>query len=161
VEGLAGHLVSPNRGLLVFAPVLGFAGCGAAQVWRSRAPQAPLYRTLALVVLTHWVMVSLLARKWWGGWSYGPRHVVEVTPLLVVLLMPALDAFRQASPGARHGLAAAGAAALAWSAFLALHGATSPAPQRWNADPVNVDEHPERVWDFRDLQALRGVGPRR
>jgi hypothetical protein len=156
-EGLAGHLVSPNRGVFVFAPILLFAVWG---MWRTRhqvGPQAPLYRTLSLIVVTHWVMISLLARRWWGGWSYGPRHFAEMLPLLVVLLVPAIDAFRAAPRSVRAAWAPVVAAALGWSVFVAVHGATSPAPIAWNHTPTRVERHPERLWDWRDLQALRGV----
>ena len=156
--GLAGHLLSPNRGLLVFMPIFVFSLWGMAQTWHSRAPQAALYRALALAVVVHWVMISVLARKWWAGWSFGPRHLAEMVPVLVVLLVPAIDGARTASRRARALLAPLALVALAWSLFVAVHGATSLAPSAWNATPVNVDEHPERVWDWHDLQALRGTG---
>jgi hypothetical protein len=156
-EGLAGHLVSPNRGLFVFTPILGFSLWGMARVLRSRAPLAPFYRTLSLAVVAHWLTISIMARKWWAGWSFGPRHVVEILPLLVVLLVPAIDAFRASPRLVRALVTPIGAAALAWSLFVAIHGATSPAPQAWNASPESVDEHPERIWDWHDMQILRGT----
>jgi hypothetical protein len=156
-EGLAGHLVSPNRGLFVFTPVLVFSLWGMLHAFRAEMPHAALYRTLTLIVVAHWVFVSVVARRWWGGWSVGPRHLVEIYPLLIVLLVPALDAFARASRRVRTLVAPAAAAALAWSLFVAVHAATSPAPADWNAGPANVDEHHERVWDWTDLQILRGT----
>jgi hypothetical protein len=156
-EGLAGYLVSPHRGVFVFTPILAFSLWGMALSIRSRAPHASFYRMLALAVVVHWLMISVMARKWWGGWSLGPRHVAEVFPLLVVLLVPAVDAARAASARLRLLLAPAAALALGWSLFVAVHGATSNAPQRWNSVPTNVDQHPERLWDWSDLQILRGT----
>ena len=159
-DGLAGHLVSPNRGVFVFAPILGFAVWGMYLTSRPAAPHPWLYRTLSLIVVTHWVMISVMARKWWGGWSFGPRHFVEMVPLLVVLLVPAVDAFRTAPRAAQAVLAPVAVAALGWSLFVAVHGATSPAPIAWNYEPSNVQHHPERIWDWNDLQVLRGVARR-
>ena len=154
-QGLIGHLVSPNRGVFVFTPILIFSVWGMARALRSRTPDTALDRTLALAVLAHWIMISVLARKWWAGWSFGPRHVVEIFPLLVVLLVPAIDAWRASSRRTRTLVAPLAAATLAWSLFVAVRGATAHGPISWNRLPENVDEHPERVWDWRDLQILR------
>jgi len=156
-QGLVGHLVSPNRGLFMFTPVLVFSLWGMAAACSSRSPHAALYRTLAVGVVLHWIMISFLARKWWAGWSVGPRHLAEIVPLLVVLLVPAIDAVRTSSRSVKLAIAPIAAAAFLWGLFVAMHGATSPAPLFWNASPTNVDEHPERVWDWHDMQILRGV----
>jgi hypothetical protein len=157
-EGLVGHLVSPNRGVFVFAPIVAFSVWGMAAARRSEARHAALFRTLALAVIAHWLVISVMARKWWAGWSFGPRHVVETFPLMILLLVPALDAMRAAPRPVRVTLAPLGAAALAWSLFAAVHGARSPEPSAWSAIPRSVDAHPERVWDWRDMQILRGAG---
>jgi hypothetical protein len=156
-QGLLGHLVSPNRGVFVFSPVLVFALPGIVWALRSRGPHAAFYRTLGLIVIVHWIMISVMARKWWAGWSFGPRHVVEIFPLLIILLVPAIDAFRASSRRTQTLVAPLAAAAFAWSLFVAVHGATSTAPQGWSASPQNVDDHPERVWDWHDMQILRGT----
>jgi hypothetical protein len=43
----------------------------------------------------------------------------------------------------------------AWSFLVHFNGATNPRTFAWNHQPVNVDEHPERLWDWRDPQFLR------
>lgn len=156
-QGLVGHLVSPNRGVFVFSPILLLSVYGMVAAWTSPDRHAPLYRALAVAVVVYWVTISLIARKWWAGWSFGPRHVVEIFPLLVILLVPAIQAMRTWSRRARVTLAPFAAAALAWSLFVAIHGATSSAPGVWNHDPQDVDLHPERVWDWHDMQILRGA----
>ena len=155
VQGLVGHLVSPNRGVLVFTPILAFSLWGMARTLRSHGPHAAFYRMVALIVVVHWVMISVMARKWWAGWSFGPRHLVEMLPLLVLLLVPAIEAARASSRRVQALLAPPVAMALAWSLFVAIHGASSPAPGAWNSTPSNVDDHAERVWDWRDMQVLR------
>ncbi len=156
-QGLVGHLVSPNRGVLVFTPILAFSLWGMVHAFRSSDRHAPLLRTLSVIVIVHWLMISVVARKWWAGWSFGPRHVVEIVPLLLVLLLPAIDAFRTSSRRVQACVVPSAAVALAWSLFVAVHGATSPAPAAWSSSPLDVDRHPERVWDWHDMQILRGA----
>jgi hypothetical protein len=53
------------------------------------------------------------------------------------------------------GIGALGAAALAWSIAVAATGAFVYPHDRWNTDPVSVDRHHERLWDWSDPQIVR------
>ncbi len=83
--GAWGKLMSPSRGLFVFSPFLLFAPYGAWQVWRD-AKYAPL-RPLTLGIAAIWC-VEFHFFDWWGGWSFGYRHLVDTVVLLVLLLIP-------------------------------------------------------------------------
>jgi hypothetical protein len=88
LEGLAGHLVSPSRGLLVFSPFLLFAAWGAVSIWRHRAYLE--LRPLSIAVAA----ILLLSSKWyywWGGWSFGYRLIGDLAWFLVLFLAPILD----------------------------------------------------------------------
>jgi hypothetical protein len=128
------------------------------RVFRSDGPHAALYRTVSLIVVVHWVMISAIQRSWWGGWSFGPRNFMDVLPLFVLLLAPALDGFATLFGRTRVLAAAVGAVALGWSFFVAVRGATSFAPHGWNRTPIPVNSAPARVWDWSDMQVLRGLG---
>lgn len=84
VDGLAGLLVSPSRGLFVYSPVLLFSLAGAVQVWREGPP---VLRALAagslllILLLSKWIM-------WWGGHTWGPRLLADALPILCMLLAP-------------------------------------------------------------------------
>jgi hypothetical protein len=85
-SGLAGLLVSPARGLLVFSPFLAFVVVGLIQ--RLRSPDT---RALA-VALTLAVVGQLLLYAqgdWRAGTSWGPRWLTDVLPILVWMLAPA------------------------------------------------------------------------
>jgi hypothetical protein len=149
-DGALGNLVSPSRGLLFFVPWCIFSVVGAVRAFREPALD-PFFRLLALVLAAHFVVVSCFP-QWWGGWCYGPRFLAETMPEFVLLLIPALP-----------GIFAAGATAparrvffslAAYSFVVALLGITRPAGD-WNRRPVNVDQHPERLWDWSDPQILR------
>jgi hypothetical protein len=85
--GLAGLLVAPSRGLLIYSPALLLVPLGLRRLLRG----VPLDRTRNSVVIA-WLgaaVVTLLfyARwhMWWGGWSFGPRFLTESIPIFGVL----------------------------------------------------------------------------
>jgi hypothetical protein len=158
---LLGNLVSPNRGLFVFAPVVAFALWGMVRAVRRPGRHAGLLRLLAVVVVVQWVVISSIARNWWAGWSFGPRNFMEAFPLWIVLLVPAIDGIAALPARSRRFVAGAGGVALAWSLFVAVYGANAWEPHVWNAQPVPIQERPERLWDWRDMQILRGTGLQR
>ena len=49
------------------------------------------------------------------------------------------------------------AALLAASVFAHAQGGLNMQAQLWNETPVGVDQHPDRVWDWKDPQFLRGL----
>lgn len=161
-EALAGNLVSPARGLLLFMPaLLALAAIG----WRCRRdlPHRDLLVLGLAIATAHWLVVSTFPH-WWGGWAYGPRLMSDALPWLalaaaVVLAAAKLRREREGRPLGR-GLRLALAATLAWGLVVHWGGATSNAAQRWNRLPVNVDRHPERLWDWRDPQLLAWLTPR-
>jgi hypothetical protein len=153
-EGFVGLLVSPNRGLLVYSPVVLVALMGIRRClvgWRSPHP---------------WCMAGLAAQYllygtyavWWGGHTYGPRYLLDVLPLAVPLAAVAM-ARPEVGPIAQ----TAAAAALAWSMVVAATGAFCYPNERWNVDPADVDRHHSRLWDVSDNQIrrcwTRGMSP--
>ncbi|MBN1606437.1 MAG: hypothetical protein JW940_07370 [Polyangiaceae bacterium] len=83
--GLAGLLLSPARGLLLYSPIALFSVWGA---WRAfRDPAWKDLRPLAAGA----VLQVLLAAKWfdwWGGWCFGYRVIVDIAILLAFLSFP-------------------------------------------------------------------------
>ncbi len=153
-QALAAHLVSPNRGLFVFAPL--FLG-SVWGLWRGlRGGDAPYYGLLGAMAVSHWITLSLFVH-WWGGHSYGPRLFSPMLPVLTVLLVPALEGIEGMRGKSRLACLLLAAALLGWSFFVQIRGVVDEGPQRWNSTP-DVDLHPERIWDWRDMQILRGFG---
>jgi hypothetical protein len=146
-DGLAGLLVSPNRGLFIFSPVLivALAGVPAVLRERSRSPAA----WCAITLLVQYGFYGSYA-VWWGGHTYGPRYMLDVLPLAVPPAIAALQTFRLAAV-----TVPLAAAALAWSVAVAAIGAFYHPNGDWNVDPVSVDRQQSRLWDWRDLQIAR------
>jgi hypothetical protein len=155
VEALAGNLVSPARGLLVFSPVFLFATWGAVLHWRERRNRAEVIAWSGVIVL-HWLAVSGFPH-WWGGYSYGPRFMTDLTPSLCWFLAPVIAQLPgELRSGAwKRPVAVGFSLTLVWSAFAHGRGATSRAAEAWNAYPADVDTNPHRLWDYGDLPFLR------
>jgi hypothetical protein len=155
LEALAGDLVSPARGLLIFSPVLAFAALGVVLKTRARRFDA-LDRSLLACLILHWIAIASFPH-WWAGYSYGPRFFTDMLPYLVYFLMPVVAWLGSAQPAPRAVVGASFAAAAAFSIFVHAEGALVSASLLWNHLPRSVDEHPERIWDWRDPQFLAGV----
>lgn len=155
LQALAGNLVSPARGLLVWAPVLA-VGLGSALVRLSRRTLPAPEAWMLAVVGVHWVVVSLLP-QWWAGHSIGPRFFSDLSPYLCWLLVHPVE-WAWGAWRSRVRLPLAGLTLLALAGVFAHgRGATRIAVHRWNDGPPNVDLAPARVWDWGDVQFLRGL----
>jgi hypothetical protein len=85
LSGMAGLLVSPARGLLVFSPFLVFIPVGLIQ--RLRAPGSRgLAVALSLAVAAQFIVYS--QADWRAGVSWGPRWLTDLLPILLWMLAP-------------------------------------------------------------------------
>jgi len=84
-RGVAGLLVSPGRGLLVYSPFFLFLPLFFHRLWADRSR-----RTLTLCVAAGVLLQLLLyaASDWRGGYCYGYRFLTDMVPFLIWLLAP-------------------------------------------------------------------------
>jgi hypothetical protein len=139
VEGLAGVLASPGRGLFVYSPVLVFAVAGLGLGLR-RAPAllAPLGLGVLLVIVVdgQWF-------RWWGGHTWGPRLLADVTPILCFFFYPVTPVLD------RHRLVKALFVLLAVLS-VAAHGLGAFFyDARWDS-LVDVDRRSAALWSWRE-----------
>lgn len=158
--GLYGLLLSPSRGLLIYAPYLAFALLSLALAWRRPGPVARRLRGLGLVWVGTLVLYASYT-EWWGGRVFGPRFLDDLAPVLFAALAWGIGQGLLASRVAR----AVFIATATWSVVL-FNAAALAYDQRWDTVPVNVNFQPERLFDWSDpqwlavLAALPGAGPR-
>jgi hypothetical protein len=153
-QAVAGNVISPARGLFIYSPVLLLSVYGVALKARN-GQLTKLDVTLICATIFHVLAVSSLP-LWWGGHSFGPRFLTDMLPYWMYLTIPAVGAATQPTT-ARDWICAATIGLLtAYSVMVHYRGATDRATYDWNSEPVNVDEYPERLWDWGDLQYLRG-----
>ena len=164
-EALAGNLVSPSRGLLVFVPVTLFVVYLLGRFWGYRRHTSLLGLGAGVSALQYLAVSGFV--PWYGGGCYGPRYTTELVPWIVLAgalgLAAALrwrgDYAIQHNLRAWRGTLAAGGALLALSILINARGATARATRSWNEVPVPVDQAPGRVWDWRYPQTMAGVIP--
>jgi hypothetical protein len=160
LTGLYGLLISPSRGLLVYAPYLVFAVAALGLAWRARGEVAARLRALGVV----WFATLLLYAtytEWWGGRVFGARFLDDLAPVLFAAL----------AWGIGRGLLAGALwrrlfwVGAGWSLVL-FNAAALVYDQKWDTDPVNVNFHTEKLFDWGDpqwlavLRALPNGGPR-
>ena len=156
LEALAGNLISPNRGLLIFSPVALVAAVGA---WTSlrEGRQRSLIVLGVCIVVTHWALVSGAGEGWWAGSTYGPRFMADIIPALAFLSVPAVAKLVSQRSERSTRLRRATLALAAVSVLMHAPGAWSKPASCWSLEPPRVDEDTSRVWDWDDLQALEPV----
>ena len=85
--GLAGLLFAPSRGLLIYTPAVLMVPFGIGRLFEGESLLGPQRR----IVLGTWlaaafVTIAVYSKRttWWGGWSYGPRYLCEIIPILAI-----------------------------------------------------------------------------
>ncbi|MFN2532438.1 MAG: hypothetical protein ABR555_14175 [Pyrinomonadaceae bacterium] len=152
---LAGNLMSPGRGLLVFVP-----GClVVVYLLVKHRRSIRLLRLVAIsaaVIGAHMIVISAFPH-WWGGHSFGPRFSTGLVPWFVLLAILAVDGKLRAprvTQWLRFLECAVATCLLAASLLINTAGATERATWNWNLRPASIDEHPERLWDWRQPQFM-------
>jgi hypothetical protein len=155
---LAGNLVSPARGLLVFVPIVLFVGYLLIRNASWLSSRRLVFLSLG-VIAGHYVTICGFS-PWWGGHCYGPRYTTGLVPwfaLLAALAVEASNKRRHDYPAGqtmfRHRVEIVmGIVLLALSILVNAVGAIDPRGVFWNVRPVDVDSHSERLWDWRHPQ---------
>lgn len=161
--GLVGNLFSPSRGLLVCVPIVLFVAYLLVRYHQEIAFPG-LVLTSWFVIAAHTFATSATL-QWWGGHAFGARFTTGLVPWMVLLAVLGVQAMLAhhgnefASAGLRkHRVElASGCVLLLLSVFINGAGAVNRATWAWNAQPLNIDQHPERLWDWRQPQFLAGL----
>ena len=88
--------------------------------------------------------------RWWGGHCFGPRYLTDLLPLLAFFLVPVWPLIK-AAPLLRIVFFLSVAAAL----WVQVVGVYYYPMGKWDSQPLSVDAHPERLWDWADTQLSR------
>lgn len=90
-SGLAGLLLSPTRGLLVFSPFLILVPAGLTRRLRSPGSRV-LAVALGGAVVAQIVLYAMV--DWRAGVCWGPRYMTDILPVLAWMIAPAAPALR-------------------------------------------------------------------
>jgi hypothetical protein len=156
--GFAGLTISPNRGILIYSPVVLVAVYGAVLAWKSRLVSgraAGPFGQADAILLARYASIAALAIlltyskfiAWWGGHGYGPRYLTDAMPFVGILFPLGLSPLLAGTSRARIGKAAA-IAVLTYSIFIQAVGAFCW-PSSWTLDDP---PYRFRLWDWRETE---------
>jgi predicted dehydrogenase len=154
-DGLAGLLVSPNRGLFIYTPWTLLAMWGAVRVWKENLFGWGRYLLPGMFAV---YLVHARLGSWWGGGCFGPRYMTDLLPFFAFFLVPIWPRIRSS-----HLAMAAFILTTAVALWIQIIGAYYYPDGYWDSTPVAVEADPRRVWDWSDTQIMRTwkAGPAR
>lgn len=91
INGLYTHLVSPDRGIIYFAPVVLFGILGFSELRKRRSSEFSLLLSVVGVNL-------LLYSMWgdpWGGWSFGSRYLIPTYAMMSIFVALGIGVIRK------------------------------------------------------------------
>ena len=159
-ERLAGVLISPSRGLLVYVPALMIVGYLLVRYYSTS--MRGLVNLAVAVVGSHLLFIGTFA-NWHGGGSYGPRLLTDLVPwfgLLGMLAVKARCRWHDVNPARdplfrRRVETAAAAVLLACSVMVNGLGAISIRTEMWGyVEATNYNQWLRNLWDWRHPQFM-------
>lgn len=93
-ESEMGYMVSPSRSVWLYSPILILMLPGSLLLWQ---------KAHSRFVVSIWVSFLTFALSygfrhtwnWWGSWSWGPRYLLPILPMLMLLVFPVLEWIEQ------------------------------------------------------------------
>jgi hypothetical protein len=153
-----GLLISPSRGLFVYTPIALFAVAGFFYVKKIPNDRIRVFLYASALAVFLEIIVYSLYSGWWAGWSYGPRFLTCILPLLIIFISLSLpkNIVLKAPRKKDAAVLSAFIVLLALSVCVQAIGAFCY-NDNWDASPVSVDNSPARVWDIQDTQIIRSL----
>lgn len=146
---LRGLLISPNRGLLVFSPILAGSFAGAWLGFARRGPVCDALLAYVAAATIGAIMQYATFSVWHGAFGFSYRLLAELLPMLVLLLVPVWESL-VASPIRR----AVTATVVAYSVFVQVIG-TFYYPCGWFRTEKHDPTFPARFFSWQDMEMLQ------
>ncbi len=151
---LAGNLISPSRGLIIFSPVLLFAILGIWLKIKSRQFERLDYFIIGIIVF-HWFTISTFD-PWWAGHTFGPRFFTDLIPYFIYFIIPVFSFLAEQRSAWNPVIISVLVITATFSLFVQHRGATCEQVQDWNVHP-NIGDNQQRLWDWGDISFSSGI----
>ena len=89
LNGFYIHSISPDRGVIYFAPIVLLGIMGVFALWSKKQKEVNLLVSVAVMNI---VLYSLWGDPW-GGWAFGSRYLIPTYAILSILLAQAVTSF--------------------------------------------------------------------
>lgn len=86
MSGLYGFLLSPGKSVFLYTPILLATIPGILVMYKKYKPE-----TAAVTISTTATLLFYSAWAGWDNWSWGPRYLVAILPLLIISIMGLLE----------------------------------------------------------------------
>ncbi|KLU59399.1 hypothetical protein CEB3_c43850 [Peptococcaceae bacterium CEB3] len=160
VLAFLGLFFSPGRGLFFYSPILILSFVGVYRLIRKRELREQHKLLLWSIGATFLIVFASATYtdnneylKWYGGYGWGPRYLVDVLPLLVLYAGVGIDevykVLKNSKTYWRYLVVTVGVLLFTWSVFTQVVGAFYY-KSYWDTHPVSIDRDPQRVWDLRN-----------
>jgi len=155
ITGFVGLLASPSRGIFIYTPIIVFSILGYSKISKlSNEIVKNLLLISGISILGQILLYSAFV-CWWGGWSYGPRFLTGILPVLFIFLGLYLkDAHMNIKQKKNLFIIFIFSILLIWSIFVQFVGAFYYPNGDWDGSP-SVDSYPEKCWYWNDTQIMR------
>lgn len=148
-EELAANLFSPEKGLIIYSPILIFSVIGIYIKLKSKE-FSKLDFSLLLIFVLYYLVISLVSEEW-SGMSYGPGYISDALPVLIFFMIPYFvqsEYFKQ-----KKALSFVFIALLLVSFFIHTKGAVSSS-NRIDETPDNSENNADRTWNWKEMPFL-------
>jgi hypothetical protein len=152
-----GLLISPNRGLLVYTPIVVLSIVGFFQARRIFNPRIRRFFFISGICILLQILFYSVFSIWWAGWSYGPRFLTDCLPFMILslgLFLHNLSGYPVVGSKRKFWMLAI-AVLLIWSVSVQVIGAFCFNYQ-WDADQ-GPGRDPDRYWNITDTQIARAI----
>jgi hypothetical protein len=148
LEALAGNLISPSRGILVYSSFFVFSIWGILFKKKKLGLNFFDYNLLLGIIL-HFYFISKNS-NWWGGHCFGYRLSSDILPFLFFYLLYYIKFLDMETINSKIFLVL-----VLLSVMIHTRGAYHWETYFWNLKPNNIDENPSRNWNYKDFPFLR------
>src|SRR5271157_629303 len=160
---LAGLLVSPSRGLLIYTPIAILALAGIFYVKGIKEPKMMRVLYLFGLAALGTILTYGAFPVWWGGGCYGPRFFTDIIPIIVLFVVLFINEVMAWPDGDKKKAVLAVIAFLAiWSIGVQAVGAYLYPVYgfQWGNGQTITVENQSKLWDWHDTQlgeSLNGI----
>jgi 4-amino-4-deoxy-L-arabinose transferase-like glycosyltransferase len=156
ITRLTGLLISPSRGLFVYTPITLFSLLGYFKTFKAYNSKIKNFLLILGFSVLSQIVVYGAFKIWWAGWSYGPRFLTGTLPALALFFGLYIKHINFDMKNRWNLLVVSiFSILLLWSVFVQIVGAFYYPNGGWDGNPISVDLHPERAWDWKDTQIMR------
>jgi hypothetical protein len=156
ITNYIGLLISPSRGIIIYTPIVLMAIVGLLNVSKmnnSRIKQFLYVSTIAIIIQ---ILIYSIFKVWWAGWSYGPRFLTCILPLMAIFIslsLPENITLRKLNKKETLILVVF-ILLLIPSIFSQFVGTFYYPNGNWDGNP-SIDLTTERLWNWSDTQIMR------